>query len=68
MEWILPFMLLGWMQPGVRTFSGTNPLDDPVECFTGVLQGITGCFIALVCMMALMGVAIVVLLGVIAFK
>lgn len=68
MEWILPFLLLGWMQPGVRCFGETNPLDDPVECAIGLFQGIMGCFIMLLGLIVLLAVGIVVLLGVLICK
>jgi hypothetical protein len=67
--WIMPvFLLLGWMQPGVRCFSEPNPLDDPVDCAIGLFQGVVGCFAILLGLIALLIVAVVVLLGVLAFK
>lgn len=67
MEWLLvPLLVLGWMQPGQRTFGEKNPLDDPVEfveagfgCFKMVAVG----FVCLIVMVILLALAVVGLLG-----
>jgi hypothetical protein len=54
------------MQPGVRTFSEPNPLDDPVEFIEGgfrLFQGLLGCLLAAIILIVLLAIGLVVAVG-----
>lgn len=66
MTWILPFLLIGWMQPGVRCFSEPNPLDDPVDFIEGgfrLFQGLLGCLLIAGVTIILLVIGLVVAIG-----